>query len=292
MKLKEMLTGTPMLIDGAWGSQLLARGLPTGACPDAWNLTHAGNVEDVARAYVEVGSQIILTNTFGASRLMLDRHDLASETAAINRAGVEISRRAATGGVRVFASMGPTGRMLAMGDVTEAELREAFAEQACALAEAVADAIVVETMSDLMEARIAVEAAAATGLPVVGCMTYGAGRGGERTMMGVKPEQQAEALAEAGAQAIGSNCGLGPDGMLPILRTLKAASDLPIWIKPNAGLPQQVGDRAVYVYNVTPEAFAAQAVALVHEGAAMIGGCCGTGPAFITALHAALGSTK
>jgi 5-methyltetrahydrofolate--homocysteine methyltransferase len=286
--LIERLTAAGTVItDGAWGTQLQARGLPTGACPDGWNLEHPDRVEEVARAYVEAGSDVILTNTFGANRFLLVRHGLADKTAEINRAGVEISRRAAGGKARVFASIGPSGVMLMMGDVSPEELQAAFAEQAQALAEAGADAIVVETMSDPAEARLAVAAAKETSLPVVGCMVFDSGKGHDRTMMGTTPEQAAEVLAAAGADVIGSNCGQGIEGFVAICRRLRAATDRPIWIKANAGRPELVDGKTVFAQ--TPEKFAASVPELVEAGAAFLGGCCGTTPEFIRAVCRKLG---
>jgi len=284
----EELTSTGVVVtDGAWGTQLQERGLAVGACPDAWNLTQPEKVEEVARAYVEAGSQVILTNTFGANRFVLARHGLAEKVAEINRAGVEISRRAADGGARVFASIGPSGVMLMMGKVSEAELQAAFAAQAEAIAEAGADAIVVETMSDPAEARLAVAAARATGLPVVACMTFDSGPKKDRTMMGTTPEQAAQQLTAAGADVIGANCGQGIAGFVEICRRLHAATaqgaPRPVWIKPNAGLPELVDGRTVY--RQTPEQFAAYVPQLVAAGAGFIGGCCGTTPAFIKAVR-------
>ncbi|MDW8309924.1 MAG: homocysteine S-methyltransferase family protein, partial [Verrucomicrobiales bacterium] len=191
-------------------------------------------------------------------------------------------REAAAGQARVFASIGPTGRLLLDGSVTEDELREAFDEQARALAEAGADALVIETMSDLAEAEIAVRAAKATGLPVVACMAFDSGREKDRTMMGVTPEQAAAALEAAGADVIGANCGQGIERFAALARRLRAASARPIWLKPNAGLPVLVEGRPVY--RQTPEAFAEQALELAPAGADFIGGCCGTRPDFIRAL--------
>jgi len=201
-----------ILTDGAWGTQMQERGLGPDELPDLWNLTHPERVEEVARLYVQAGSQVILTNTFRANRIVVSSRDPGVDVAAINRAGVEISRRAAAGKARVFASIGPSGKLLMTGDVTEEELRSAFAEQARALAEAGADAIVIETMSDLAEAKIALEAAKATGLMTVTCMVYDSGKNKDRTMMGVTPEQAAEELGAAGADVIGANCGNGIAG--------------------------------------------------------------------------------
>ncbi len=285
--IRRLLAEAPVPTDGAWGTQLQARGLTPGECPDAWNLSHPERVEQVARSYVEAGSRIILTNTFRANRLALARHNLAERAAAINRAGVEISRRAAGADAFVFASIGPSGRMLMTGETSEDELAEVFAEQARALAEGGADGLVVETMADLREASIAVRAAAATGLPVVASMVFDSGRNRDRTMMGVTPEQAARELSQAGAHVVGANCGQGVAGYVEICRRMRAAADRPVWIKANAGLPELVDGAPVY--RMTPEEYAAHVPALVDAGASFIGGCCGTGPEFIRAIRRALG---
>jgi methionine synthase I (cobalamin-dependent) len=204
-------------------------------------------------------------------------------------AGVDISRRAAAGAALVFASIGPSGKLLLTGEVGEGELREAFAEQARALAAAGADALVIETMCDLNEAKVALAAARETGLPVVVCLVFDSGKDRDRTMMGTTPEQAAAALTAAGADVIGANCGQGVAGHVPVCRRLRAAQGKParpVWSKANAGLPQVVGEKVVY--GTTPEEFAGYAPALREAGASFIGGCCGTTPEFIRALGAAL----
>lgn len=281
--IQRLLAAGPVLTDGAWGTELQSRGLALGEFPDAWNLTHPEPVEAVARAYVEAGSRVILTNTFGANRVRLAAHGLADQTEKLNRRGVEISRRAAGDGVRVFASIGPSGKLLLSDDTSADELAAAFAEQAQALAAGGADALVVETMSDPAEAVLAVTAARATGLPVVACLVFDSGRDHDRTMMGTTPENAAAALTQAGADVIGANCGQGIEGFLKICRRLRAVTDRPLWIKANAGLPRMVDGRAVY--EVSPEQFAGHVPALLDAGANFIGGCCGTGPAFIAQLH-------
>jgi 5-methyltetrahydrofolate--homocysteine methyltransferase len=279
--IAKLIGGGPVLTDGAWGTQLQQRGLPIGECPDAWNLTHPDKVEEVGRCYVDVGSRVILTNTLLANRFILGRHGLADKVAEINRVGVEISRRAAGTRAAVFASVGPSGLMLMMGQVSEDDLKAAFAASTQAIAEAGADGIVIETMSDVEEAALATAAAHATGLPVVACMTFDSGAKRDRTMMGVTPEQAAEQLVAAGADVIGSNCGHGIADMVEICRRLHAASDRPIWIKANAGLPEMVDGRTVY--RQTPAEFAGYVPQLLEAGASFIGGCCGTTPEFIKA---------
>lgn len=281
-----LLANGPAVTDGAWGTQMQARGLPVGESADAWNLSHAEQVEDVARCYAEAGSQIILTNTFQASSIALERHGLAEKAFEINKAGAQLSKRAAGEDAKVFGSIGPSGKLLAMGQVSEDELKQSFTQQAEALAQGGADAIVIETMSDPNEASLAVAAAKSTGLPAVGCMVFDAGKNKDRTMMGTTPEQAAEALAQAGADAVGSNCGQGIKGFIAICERMKRACDLPIWIKANAGLPELVDGQAVY--KTTPDEFADHARAVIDAGASFIGGCCGTSPDFIRALRAML----
>jgi methionine synthase I (cobalamin-dependent) len=280
--ITQLLSTGSVVTDGAWGTQFQQRGLPVGACPDAWNLTQPEKVEEVARAYVEAGSRVVLTNTFGANRFVLARYGQADKMAEINRAGVAISRRAAKTKAMVFASVGPSGVMLMMGQVGEDELKAAFAEQLFALAEAGADGIAIETMSDPAEAALAAAAAHETGLPVVACMTFDSGAKKDRTMMGATPEQAAERLIAAGADVIGSNCGHGIAGMVEVCRRLRAAADRPIWIKANAGLPEIVDGKTVY--RQTPAEFTAYVPQLIEAGASFIGGCCGTTPEFIRAV--------
>jgi methionine synthase I (cobalamin-dependent) len=284
--IEQLIAGGPVVTDGAWGTQLYARGLDPGDVPDSWNLSHPDRVEEVGRAYVEAGSQVILTNTLRANRVTLAAYGLANKTVEINRAGAAISRRAAEGRALVFASIGPSGRLLVMGEVTEDELFEAFREQAEALAEGGADALLIETMTDLTEASIAIRAAQETDLPVVASMVFDSGKEKDRTMMGTTPERAAAALESAGADVVGANCGVGIAGYVGVCRRMHAATSLPIWIKANAGLPEFVDGRTTY--RMTAAEFASYVPALLEAGASFIGGCCGTGPEFVRAIATAL----
>jgi methionine synthase I (cobalamin-dependent) len=281
-QLQKWLSEGPLITDGAWGTQLLALGLPPGVLPDAWNLERPERVESVARAYVEAGSQVILTNTFRSNGITLEEAGLGGQVAAINRAGVEISRRAAAGKALVFASMGPTGKLLMDGAVSRVRVAAAFAAQSSALAEAGADALVVETMSDLREAGLALSAAKSTGLPVVVSFAFNSGNTKDRTMMGVTPEAAARAMESAGADGVGANCGAGIECFVAVCRRIKAACSLPVWIKPNAGVPEMKEGAAVY--NTPASVFALCLPPLIKAGAAFIGGCCGTTPEFIRVL--------
>lgn len=281
MNLDTWVARKPILTDGAWGTELQRRGLGLGECPDSWNLNNPEVVEEVARAYVEAGSQVILTNTFRSNRITLAGHGLVDRVREINLEGVQISRRAAAGRVGVFASLGPTGKMLMLGETSEAEVSEAFREQAQLLADAGADALILETMTDLIEARLGVIAALPTGLPVIVSFVFDSGKNKDRTMMGYAPEQVAEEMTEAGASAVGANCGLGIAECIPICERLHASTSLPVWIKPNAGLPEIVG--GVPTYRISPEEYASLVPAVASAGASFIGGCCGTQPRFIAA---------
>ena len=279
-RLREWLAGGLLITDGAWGTELQARGLDPGTVPDTWNLTHPERVEAVARAYVEAGSQVILTNTFRANSVAM-----AGDLEAINRAGVATSKRAAAGKALVFASIGPTGKLLMTGEMSEEQATAAFAAQAAALAEAGADALLVETMSDIEEARLAVAAAKGTGLPVIASFAFDSGKNKDRTMMGATPEAVSAAMVEAGADSVGANCGVGIEHVALICRRLRAACDLPIWIKPNAGLPKMEG--TAIRYDTSPEFFASHYAALRDAGASFLGGCCGSTPDFVRALVSA-----
>jgi methionine synthase I (cobalamin-dependent) len=285
--LDKWLANGVLISDGAWGTQLQARGLPAGIIPDTWNLTHPEQVEAVARAYVEAGSQVILTNSFRANAIAMHASS-AADLDAINRAAVTISKKAAGARALVFASIGPAGKMLLSGEVSAEELTAAFSAQAQSLAAAGANALLIETMSDPNEARLAVVAAKTTGLPVIASFAFDSGKNKDRTMMGATPEVVASAMAEAGADGVGANCGVGVEFAVPICQRLHAACDLPIWIKPNAGLPVMEG--AAIHYATTAEYFASYFAALRDAGASFVGGCCGSTPEFIRALVAAKGA--
>ncbi len=282
--MSEWLAGGLMISDGAWGTQLQTRGLASGTTPDAWNLTHAEQVEDVARGYAEAGSQVILTNTFRANAVAM-RGTSETDLDAINRAGVAISKRGAGKQALVFASIGPTGKILMSGEIEGEQVAAAFRQQAQSLAAGGADALLIETMSDIEEARLAVEAARRTGLPVLASFAFDSGKNKDRTMMGATPEAVAAAMAEAGADAVGANCGVGVELSVPICQRLHSACRLPIWIKPNAGLPTIEGTAIRYA--TSAEYFASHYAALAAAGASFVGGCCGSTPEFIRALVAA-----
>ncbi|WP_165233667.1 homocysteine S-methyltransferase family protein [Aquisphaera insulae] len=279
-----------VITDGAWGTEMQARGLAIGQPGDLWNLERPADVLAVARSYIDSGSHVILTNTFRGNAVALAAIGLADRVAEINRRGAEISREAARArpGVRVFGSMGPTGKVLATGEIGPEAVTSAFASQAEALAAGGVDALLFETFSDVEEARLAVRSARPLGLPIVVSFAFDAGKKKDRTMMGVTPEAVGQAMAEEGADAVGANCGAGPDAFPSICRRLGESSGLPVWIKPNAGIPALDAGKAVYT--MTPEDFAGHAAPIIEAGARFLGGCCGTSPAFVQALTKALES--
>jgi len=278
--LRTLLENGPLLADGAWGTEFQKRGLALGQTPDLWNLTHPELVLDVARSYVDAGSRVILTNTFRANAFVIG----PGQAPEVNRAGVLLSKQAAAGKAKVFASIGPSGKALAGEDIATAELESAFRQQCEACAGAGADALLLETFSDVAEARIAMQAARDTGLPVIVSFAFDSGRNKDRTMMGVTPEQAVTAALESGADAIGANCGVGIEQAAQLCARFRAAApDLPRWIKPNAGLP--VLENGAVRYHVAAAQFAAAVPALLEAGASFVGGCCGSSPDFIREIR-------
>jgi len=293
MDWKALLKERAVLIsDGAWGTELAKQGLEAGDAPELWNAEQPDAVEAVARGYVEAGSDIILTNTFGGSRFKLEKSGLADRTAELNRLGVAISKRAAGDRALVFASIGPTGEFMApLGLKPEHEFIACFTEQIGACVEAGADGVVIETMTDLGEATAALKAARHAGpQPVVVSMTFDRGPAGFATMMGVKPEHAAAELDAAGADIVGANCGSGIENMVEIAKLMRSATARPLWIKPNAGVPQLVGGKTVF--GETPEQMAAKVRPLLEAGANIIGGCCGTTPDHIRRIRAAANEAR
>jgi 5-methyltetrahydrofolate--homocysteine methyltransferase len=285
--------GRVLVSDGAWGTFLQQKGLQPGECPELWNVEHAADVEDIGRSYVQAGADMIESDSFGGTSFKLKHFGLEKRVAEINEAAARISRRAAGPDRWVIASVGPTGQMLALGDVTEAEIYDAFKVQCAALAKGGADALCIETMSALDEAALAVKAAREhTACEVICTFTFELNTKGEyRTMMGVSPEQAAEAALAAGAHVIGANCGNGMERMIEIVRLMRAAAPkAPILVHANAGLPKNVNGRDVFPE--TPADMAGRTPALVAAGAGIVGGCCGTTPAHIAAIRKAVDGLK
>jgi 5-methyltetrahydrofolate--homocysteine methyltransferase len=288
--LKSLLASNPYLLaDGAMGTMLMDAGLERGDVPEAWNSLHPDRVRAIHRGYIDAGSQIILTNTFGGNRYRLQRRGLQDRTAELNRAAAQLGcaeADVAPHKVVVAGSIGPTGEMLKpFGTLSFEDVKAAFAEQAAALAEGGVDVLWVETMSDLEELRGAVEGArSVSNLPLVATMTFDT-KG--RTMMGVKPVQALETIRQFNPVALGANCGKGPDELEATIQDMHAAdASIVLVAKANAGLPEFV--KGEIVYRATPEVMAGYAVRVFDLGARIIGGCCGNTPKHIQAMAEAL----
>lgn len=284
-----------LLADGAIGTELQKGELEPGGCGERWNVEHPDRVLAIQRAYAEAGADCITTNTFGASRVMLEGHGCADDAEAIVRAGVRIARQALAGRPGfVLGDMGPLGRLLEpLGDLSEAGAREALTEQAATLVDAGVDAIIIETESSLEELTIAIAAARQAGAPcVIGSMAFDVIRDGTdlRTMMGVSPEDAARFMTDAGADVLGLNCGKGvdPAWAATAVRRYTSVSDLPTMAQPNAGLP--VLENMKVVYRQDPESMAAGLPGLLAAGARVVGGCCGTTPDHIRRFRAVIDS--
>ena len=283
----------PLLGDGAMGTQLMFAGLEQGNCGEAWNLTQPEKVLAIQRRYAEAGSECIITNTFGGSRIMLNRHGYAGDVRAINAAAVDIVRQAF--GARdgyVLGDIGPFGGLMEpYGDFTEEQVRAAFAEQASALVDAGADAIIIETQTGLEELGLAIAASKEAGAAcVIGSLAYDVTLDGStfRTMMGVDPERAAEFMQESGADIVALNCGTGMDMVWAkqAVERYRCATDLPVMAQPNAGLPRLVNLKVVY--DETPEEMVRGVVPLLEAGTSIIGGCCGSTPEHIRAFRIAM----
>ena len=285
-KIVEVLkTGKILMSDGAWGTFLYQKGLQAGECPDEWSITHYDAVKDIAQSYIHAGADMVETNSFGANRFKLQHFGLQDKMSEINEAAARASREAAGDDKYVIASIGPTGKMLLMGDVTEDELYDAFREQAMALEKGGADAVCIETMSDADEAVQAIKAAKEnTRLEVIATFTFEKTLQDEyRTMMGLLPSEAVRAAVDAGADIVGTNCGNGMERMIDIVKEIRADfPDVFILVHANAGLPVLVD--GVSTFPETPKMMATCVPALLEAGANIIGGCCGTTPAHIKAM--------
>jgi 5-methyltetrahydrofolate--homocysteine methyltransferase len=282
-------SGKILISDGAWGTILQEKGLKAGECPELWNITHPEEVQAIAENYIKAGADIVETNSFGGSRFKLEHFELADRVEELNETAARLSRKAAGDDRWVTGSIGPTGKMLITGDVTEEELYEAFKVQAIALEKGGADAVCIETMSDSDEARIAVKAAKEnTKLEIICTFTFNAvGENDFYTMMGITPAQAAEAAIAAGADIIGSNCGNGIKNMVRVVRLLRRAdAEIPVMIQANAGLPMIENGKTVYPES--PEQMSGLMPEIIRAGANIVGGCCGTTPAHIHAIKSAI----
>lgn len=292
LNLQQLCADGPVLTDGAWGTELQRRGLPVGAMAEPWNIDNPDPIREIAGAYARAGAQVLLTNSFRGNRIAMESAGVKDpeHISQLNQSAPRLTREGLDAvGINglVAATIGPSGLVLMEHEDDLAPIEAAFYDQACDLEIGGADILVVETMAQVDEMEMAVRAAkAATKLPVIACMSYDTANG-ERTSFGVTAQQHADAATAAGADGIGANCGLGVEQYVDVTRRLREATDLPLWIRPNAGLPVMEGGEVTYKSD--PGSFAAKALALVDAGAGFIGGCCGTSPAHIEALAKALG---
>ena len=275
-----------LIADGATGTQLQKAGLPAGYPPELWNLENPAAIISHHLSYLDAGSDIVLTNTFGGNTVKLRSHDLEGKTGEINTRAAELARQAAGSDRFVFGDVGPTGHLLSpLGDLSEEEAITAFKEQISALVAGGVDAILIETMSSLEEAKAAIKAAkSVTSLPILVTLSFDT-RG--RTMMGVKPAQAVRELWPMGIQLIGANCGRTLTETLSAIQEMKSTMpEVVLMAKPNAGLPHLENDESVY--DVSPETMAEYALLFLNEGVKIFGGCCGSNPDHIRAVASKL----
>jgi 5-methyltetrahydrofolate--homocysteine methyltransferase len=283
--LKALESGRILISDGAWGTFLHKLGLEVGECPEIWNITHRKEVLSIAQSYIDAGSDMVLTNSFGAHPVRLEHYDLQDRAFELNEAAASISREAAGDDHFVLGSIGPSGAILMMGEVPEEKVYDGFRIQVEALSKGGADAICVETMSATDEACMAIRAAKEfTDLEVICTFTYDKTvHGYYRTMMGVSPEEMITEVKKAGADIIGANCGIGFDQMIEVVKAIRAFDQTtPVLVHANAGIPVIRDNKTVFPE--TPEMMRPKIKDMIKAGANIIGGCCGTTPDHIRVL--------
>jgi 5-methyltetrahydrofolate--homocysteine methyltransferase len=274
--------GEVLVSDGAWGTFLHAKGLSPSECPELWNISHAEEVKDIPQSYLKAGADLVETNSFGANRFKISHYGLSDKVIQLNEAAAVISRQAAGSDGIVMGSVGPTGKILMMGEVAPEEIYDAYKEQVIALEKGGVDAIIIETMSDLDEAKLAIKAAKEnTSCEVICTMTFERTVDGEyRTMMGVSPTDMVQELVPEGVDIIGANCGNGIKDMVNIVKEIRRAdSEIPILVHANAGMPIYQDGKTIFPES--PEQTAGFVKEIVSAGVNIIGGCCGTTPEHI-----------
>jgi 5-methyltetrahydrofolate--homocysteine methyltransferase len=286
------LSSHVLVCDGAMGTELQRRGLPSGSCPEEYNVTHPEVVQEILQGYLEAGADILTTNSFGANRPRLKEYGCESRVKEFCKRSVEIAKEVSRGKCFIAGSLGPTGQILEpLGPVTHSEATEAFLEQADALVEAGADLILIETMMSIDEAELAVKAARRiSGLVVAATMSFEVGPKGARTMWGVDVPTAVSRLTAAGADIIGSNCGQGFVDMVRIVQEMRPLTPKPLIAQPNAGLPQWVDGKPVY--SETPATIRPKVEALLRSGTNIVGGCCGTTPEHILIIRKVVDTFK
>ena len=289
-KLNSLLqSGKPILLDGAMGTMLMDAWMEAGESPEEWNVLHPDKIRKIHQSYIQAGSQIILTNSFGGSSIRLENHGLAERVIELNRAAAANARAEADRAsqtVLVAGSIGPTGQLMEpLGTMSAAQAEQSFADQAAGLAAGGVDLFWIETMSDLEEVKAAITGVrSVSDLPIAVTMSFDSHG---RTMMGVSPEDAVGELQTLDIQLLGANCGTGSDELIEAIQAIQAADPkLPIIAKANAGVPKMVGTEIVY--DGSPEVMAAYTTKVWKEGARLIGGCCGSTPEHIRAMAEAL----
>ncbi len=283
--IEKLKTNSPLAADGAWGTMLQQKGLKVGECPELWNLTNRNKVFQIAKEYVNAGAEIIKTNSFGGNKFRLEHFKLEDKIYELNKAAAEISSEAAEENVFVFGSVGPTGKILMMEDISEQEIYDSFSLQVKALEDGGADVILIETFSAIDEALIAIKAAREnTHLPTACSFTFEKNIDGSfRTMMGVEPATFLQNIFNAGTEIIGTNCGNGFENMIELVSILRNINPyIPILVNSNAGMP--VVQDGKIIYPESPEFIKPLIQQMINAGANIIGGCCGTTPEHIKVI--------
>ena len=281
-----------VLLDGGMGTMLMVEALAGGELPESWNLERPDVIQSIHKRYFEAGADVVLTNSFGGNRLKLTKKQRDKDVERINTRAAQLARAVTPPGRFVAGDMGPSGELLTpVGDYAPEELEEVFEEQARALISGGVDLILIETMFSLQEALTALKGARRAGHgPVFVSITYE--RKGDRfvTIMGDTPERCVKKLEQEGADGVGANCTIRSDEMIPLAAILRGLTSLPVVVEPNAGTPR-VKDGSV-IYTQTPDDFANDVEAMVRHGVNVVGGCCGTTPEFISAIHARLSASS
>ncbi|MCG3215809.1 MAG: homocysteine S-methyltransferase family protein [Candidatus Heimdallarchaeota archaeon] len=277
----ELIDERIIILDGALGSLLISQGLPAGMPPEIWNITNPDNIKRIHKEYFDAGSDVVLTNTFGGSRLKLLAHKQGNSIEEYNKKAVELAREVCSNEGYIAGDIGPSGVFLPpVGQATIEDFEENFAEQSQILSDAEVDLFFIETMVDLKEAETAVKVAkSVSNLPIFASITYQKTKKGYYTIMGDSVEQCVNVLERAGADAIGANCTIGSDDMIDLIPQIKQFTQLPIISKPNAGKPQLIQGETVY--QASPKEFADDILQMVKSGSCIVGGCCGSNPEFI-----------
>lgn len=289
---RDLLNKGILLFDGGMGTQVQEKGLGVGEAPETWNIEHPDWIGEIHAAYVDEGAQAVTTNSFGGSGLKLEKSGWGDRVYQVNMQAAAVAKAAVKGKALVAGSVGPTGEFLQpLGTIEPDEMKEGFRVQIKGLLDGGADLIIIETMTDLDEAKLAISAARELGdFPIIGSMTFNPVKQGYRTMMGVDIPAAAAGMIDAGADVVGSNCGNGIEDFIGLVQEMRTVTDLPILAEANAGMPELVDGKTVF--QESPEMMASHLSSLIEAGAGLVGGCCGTTPNHIRHFSDVLGEKK